>query len=106
MGGRFSATCGDAKHGRRCRLERTCLANKTVPRYAAQGRPLGLLAAWLRHSQSEESQADHMASVALFGKDRRAACRAELLLEPRAQDLASEEREKRPGEDDEPEGLA
>ena len=50
----FTATCGNKNHGR-CVLTRSAVGGTR----ASQGRPLGLLTAWLSLSQAMETKAEH-----------------------------------------------
>lgn len=107
--GRFEATCGNIEaHGAACRLTRASHAPKNALAHPAQGRPLGLMAAWLAHSfyPSVETQTDHAAMLALLSHDLRASSRAELVLEENGEALAACERPRREGENDEPEEQA
>lgn len=107
--GRFQANCGNVeKHGKLCRLTRTCNLPVRPEAYPHQGRPLGLLAAWLRvaFDQGVDDASDHLARVHSLGFDERQLARVELLAEPSGEDLAGCERPQRDDESEEPEGLA
>ena len=105
--GRFQANCGQPElHGRRCRLTRTCAAAVRRNGNQAQGRPLGLLAAWLQAGALLETAEEHAAAVGGLRREDRQAARLELLATENGPELAEHERPARPGEPDEPEGLA
>lgn len=95
----FYAKCPCEGHGR-------CIATRTVKsgRRPWQGRPLGFLSAWVSAASSCADKAAHMAFVPTY-EERRAA-RRDLHKQEQAGILARFEvleRERRPGEDSEPE---
>lgn len=103
--GRFQAVCGNiAEHGNRCRLTRTKHEPKNADRTPAQGRPLGLLAAWLElsHAPNVDTSADHLANACLINTAARQAARGRLMMQESGALLAACERARREGEDDEP----
>lgn len=104
--GRFQVVCGNPLHGGRCRLTRTNCAPQRAGRNAAQGRPLGLLAAWLACSDSCETKEDHDAAVAFLSAADRRQCRIELLGMASGAAVAVMERERRDEEASELEGQA
>lgn len=65
-----------------------------------------MLAAWLRSAALFGSHEEHLAAANSMTAEDRADCRAELLEEPEGAELAAQERPRREGEGDEPEGLA
>lgn len=100
----FVAECHRAEHGRRCRRSRTALGNASRP---AQGRPLAQLACWIENG-SVEGLADSEAHKWSVWPDlaEREAKRASIMGDPAWADMLSKERQVRPGEPDEPVGLA
>jgi hypothetical protein len=104
--GRFQAVCGHPElHGKSCRLTRTSAPSVRVGGNQAQGRPLGLLAAWLVVGELAADRAAHDASVPFLSADERLAAREELLSQPNGAELAAHERPMRLGEPLEPDGL-
>ena len=105
--GRFEAVCGCDHHlpNGRCRLTRTSVGNVDSP---AQGRPLGLLAAWIEEASQFSSREEHSSafSLFLFSPERRRIGREQLMRLPGAAALAALERVQRPGEGSEPEEWA
>jgi hypothetical protein len=102
----FQATCSNAAagHGGRCRLTRRRLGHPTR-KHAPQGRPLGLMAAWLENTAAATTQAIHcepfLVACTPFELRRAARGRASLLLGWAA--LAGYERAQGDGELSEPE---
>ena len=87
-------------------MTRTNQASAVEGRNAAQGRPLGLLARWLRAARLADSKDEHESLVAfLFFEERRNA-REELLQEQNGAAMANKERPPRDGEGPKPEGQA
>lgn len=103
-GGRFQAKCGIIEHGDRCRLTRTSNPPARSRRNLAQGRPLGLLAAWLEMGTVVDNQEEHLAMAAFVLLGDRTRCRQELLESPGGRALAAHERAQRAGEGEEPDG--
>lgn len=68
---RFYAYCQEASHGKSCRLERTAHAGKRK----GQGRPVGLLMAWLQDGARHANQKDHVNSARGLGHAQRVAGR-------------------------------
>ena len=105
--GRFEAVCGCDHHlpNGRCRLTRTSVGNVDSP---AQGRPLGLLAAWIEEASQFSSREEHSSafSLFLFSPERRRIGRVQLMRLPGPAALAALERVQRPDEGSEPEGWA
>ena len=93
---RFEATC--YKH-ELCRLTRQANEN---PNHAAQGRPLGLLWAWLNMSEDLNDVSEHINVwvLMLLDYERRLAARLELRTFPNAEALFDAERPAREGEDE------
>ena len=93
-------TCNEPGHnvGSKCSLTRTC--NPTAKRKPQQGRPLGFIAAWAAASSKFPSKAEHMAFKLSF-QERRAA-RDTCKNQPQAVQFLRYEREKREGEESEP----
>jgi hypothetical protein len=102
----FVAECTYPGHGR-CRLTRKSTAHCNPSRYA-QGRPLGLLAAWLKAAPSYTSQAEHSNPFVAcsFTFAERVSSRGELSAQPGYAALAMCERPSRDGEGEEPENCA
>lgn len=92
----------------RCRLTRTCVASEDNP---AQGRPLGLMAAWLLWEHVEFEPADreehgNIFSVLSLSAQSRRTARDKLKTMEFADSLFKHERERRLGEPEEPDGFA
>jgi hypothetical protein len=101
------AHCNVAGHGKTCKKQRTTTAAKNHDLSVdGQGRPLGLLSAWLKDGRNHVSQFEHsrFSAPALILASRKEA-RRECMLLPRAVELASKERkqETENGEASEPE---
>lgn len=98
--GNFAAYCSNPAHGR-CILTRV----RHAGRKKAQGRPCGLLAAWLALSDDPAitTKKAHMDSSNLPGFDARLHHRTNLGTIPGNEDLLSYERPVREGEGPEPE---
>ena len=67
--GRFQATCrprSDKDKDERCRLTRTSAAPENPEEAPAQGRPLGLLSAWLLHCSSFNDIHEHCDPFGLY----------------------------------------
>jgi hypothetical protein len=105
--GRFEAVCRHPAHlpKNRCRLTRTSVGSGDSE---AQGRPLGLMAAWLLASSDFASKEEHNNPFALFILDFPARERARQRLRhlPGAAQLLDAERVPSPNEGPEPEGWA
>ena len=97
----FTATCRNPDHGR-CVLSRTAEAG----RRGAQGRPLGLLTAWLYLGQDLPTKEDHFNRLFFPNHAVRSFHRAELQAMPGADDLLQHERGQEVGEAPEPDQLA
>ena len=101
----FAAFCSRPLHGI-CRLTRTGVASNVAAR-PAQGRPLGLLTAWLLESHTCEARhgvGGHHAHRPTL--EARTAARLYLQTLENGATLAAWERDRRAGEAEEPEGLA
>ena len=97
----FTATCGNPRHGR-CVLSRTAEPGKR----RQQGRPLGLLTAWLFVGKDLESKADHW-NRALWPNAALRSQHRELLADVEGADALFDcERPREPGEGPEPEQVA
>ena len=99
-GNHFVATCRCEKHQDQdvsCSRKRT--ANPPRNR-SGQGRPLGLLAAWLEAGPQLDSQAAHVHMQEDISFEQRKAARARLLALPNAQRLLEFEREQATWETD------
>lgn len=94
----FVAECKQVGH-HRCFKSRTAVEG----RRSAQGRPLGHLAAWLRHGDCEDQQSHLQYQPSL---EERHLARRELKAIAGADALFAQERSARTGEDSEPEQLA
>ena len=98
-----------------CRLNRSAMPDARG-RLTAQGRPIGLLLAWLAAgSERPTRDTHHGMSIArrrtavdsdVLSYVRRLALRQWAQLQPGLQDMLQKERARRPEESDEPEGLA
>ncbi len=72
--GRFEAVCGnEAQHGPRCRLTRTSAPSARAGTRAAQGRPLGLMGAWLAISHIMPTKEEHESLVPFILPEHRVA---------------------------------
>lgn len=105
--GSLDAHCGNPSHANArnpCRLNRTVSRGSRNP---AQGRPIGMLLAWLSVSDSFPSRAAHHAARS-DGSVLSLVLRRELRIWAMSERLGALEHEgaRRPGEDEEPEGLA
>ena len=98
--GFFTATCYAAGH-QRCVLTRTALAG----RRRSQGRPLGLLAAWLTMGPDVPNKEAHWDRSVWPSQAERWAQREVLATVPGGQDLLDQERPQEPGEEIEPDDL-
>jgi hypothetical protein len=96
---RFEARCD--KHGDRCRLTRSSEPSKRAGAIF-QGRPLGLLGAWLAAGHHCNSKDEH---VAFHSLDERQAAREIIKLNINGHAMLAREREKRDGEDSEPDDM-
>ena len=97
----FFAICPCEHHAPDCRRYRTAHAG----RKAAQGRPLGLLAAWL-HAGCQPAIADRSDHKAWQPtREQRIAGRALVRADPNADLFFAHERPRKEGEDSEPEGI-
>jgi len=108
--GDYVAYC--TRHGpsKNCRITRTSVQSQSR---IAQGRPLGVLMAWLRHADRYDDAADPVDSHKKFWRGthcappswaERAAARDTLHADPASQGLFSRERPMREGELSEPDG--
>lgn len=97
--GRFQATCKHPDHGCKCRFSR-------ADRNSAQGRPLGLLAAWVFVGQLAGTKTEHEALVPFLSLDERRNAREELMKYPGGPAIAAKGRPCRADEAAEPNGQA
>lgn len=107
----FSAHCNFPSHGRLCRLRRTV---KASTRNDAQGRPGGLLLAWVANAELYSSLEEHQAAGqkgtvewqewAQF--EHRARHRQAMRGKPVSAALQGNERARLAGEGEEPVGFA
>ena len=99
------AWCGCTKHGK-CTLTRSSAAatGKGASVRDAQGRPLGLLTAWLGRTHHKDVKSKESHEVSLFCIDRaeRLAGREELMMQAGGAQLAQRERRSRKDEPEEP----
>ena len=99
--GRFQATCTDPRHqvrGNPCRLTRgSARARGAEP---ANGRPLGLLAAWVQSRGDFATREEHRDAFFLMSlsQARREAAREALRNSPSGPELLAHERPLDPGE--------
>jgi hypothetical protein len=106
-GGRFQANFGNAAaHGPRCRMTRTSNPSARPNVYPAQGRPLGLIAAWLAMSDTAGSQDEHAALAVFFTHGERETHRIHLSANTNGLELSAHERKQRDDEGLEPYELA
>ena len=105
------AVCSNPKHGALgdCRRIRTvnAAAGRTVSFNPNQGRPIGLLSAWLKASLSYDTAEEHKSSMALrmISREDRIQARAEFMQEANAAFIAESERERFEGEPEEPDVI-
>ena len=104
-GNRFEASCDSSIHTI-CRLTRTSRADRR-DRNEAQGRPMGLLAAWLLANGLFTTKMDHRETAVImsFSHEERMDARAYITALPNGPLLLSYERMQRVGEGIEPLGL-
>ena len=91
VNGDFVATCLQKDHGQKCRLTRTARGNDRKP---AQGRPLGLLYAWLQLSACDQQTHLHLRP----SLQERIDARTSLAALPDGTSLQTLERDRRLGE--------
>jgi hypothetical protein len=84
-----------------CRMDRTAKGS-TSRAYAARGRPIGLLIAWLRRGIMYGSREDHFASRHGISFQERSEAREWAMAQPELAAMLAKERAPRPGEGDEP----
>ena len=96
--------CKNTAHGKRCRLSRSSAENRRSMQREAQGRPLGLFAAWLRCADDESmcNRDDHVRMWPMPSFDERVAGRQFIESCPDAFPLLRTERPPRAGEGPEP----
>jgi hypothetical protein len=96
------AVCSCAQHAPDCRKSRTVVESLLGARMG-QGRPVGLLVAWLMDGPDHQDKASHNhRSVQSLTHDQRIAARSHFTQLPLSHQLLSYERHQRPNEDDEP----
>jgi hypothetical protein len=105
--GRFEAVCSRHKFAgySQCRLTRTATGSD---RKKSQGRPFGLLAAWLLNAEAMETKDDHCNRLWLLSslsKADRLSARRYLAAQPAGTNLLDCERAKAQNEDSEPDGV-
>lgn len=90
--------------GAECRRTRTALgpSARNCLRNPGQGRPLGLLAAWLVQAGDHRSEVMHASSMSTISRAQRAEGRRMLEALPGHEVLTSKERALQPGEPSEP----
>lgn len=101
------AHCGNPAHGKRCRLSRSVQASAATSRIG-QGRPVGLLGAWLMAGQQDQNLTTHEAHVRmrpLPDLDSRRSARLLVAGRPDGLELLAFERPQRDGEPEEPESV-
>ena len=105
---RFQAQCPlKDEHGQGCRLTRAGHAFEGArgTRRTAQGRPLGLLAAWLQCAGMCSSKEEHQVLAGMVSYEDRLRAREHLLEQPQGPEIAAQERPLLEGEPLEPVGL-
>ena len=98
--GYFTATCQELTHGK-CVLTRTAHPG----RRRAQGRPLGLLTAWLAAGHEHASKQAHWCRARWPDFEARFAARVDLANQAGGQELLARERPQEPGEAEEPDAV-
>jgi hypothetical protein len=96
------AHCGNAEHGD-CRKQRTLKAQLRGSARGGQGRPIGLLTAWLQEGARHDDRDQHARCAHEYlGHARRVAGRNLFMSLPNADSFSNYERAKVAGEEDEP----
>ncbi len=90
--------CPCPSHGKQCTKTKTCHESCKA---LSQGRPLGMLAAWILSRNTFDTKAEHVYDCKPSRKQRLQA-RAQLRKEPNYQMFADYERPRREGEEEEP----
>lgn len=102
--GRFQATCHNVNHrttdGTPCRLTRTSIGVDG----SANGRPIGLLAAWCADGMVKREREDHrnVFYICGFARDKRCRGREVVRSQPRGPEMMRKERPQRADEPEEP----
>ena len=106
QGARYQANCPNAKHGD-CNMTKSAhgFRGRMRPDREPQGRPLGLIAAWMGATDLWTTKDDHKAYEGVITRASREAARARLQVEPDGPEMLRTERKQRPGEPEEPEGA-
>ena len=93
----------DSGHGpKACRKQRTLLERKSSSGSLAQGRPLGVLLAWLKAGRIAGCNCTKDHGKCRIAREDRQEAREELKLLDGAAELLADERPQRPGEPEEP----
>lgn len=104
----LNAVCDNPSHDD-CRLSRTCKAGKGNPKKGSktfgQGRPIGMLTAWLEDCLSFDTQKSHCHDCKPSLKDRQKARTLVMGLPGGPEFCRLVEREKRASEESEPENI-
>ena len=98
----FLAVCGNPAHGSDCKRSRTSKAEARMLGNLGQGRPCGLLAAWLKLAYQHESADSHKEAISFISLEDRRKARSEFQQEARAHEMLGREREKQADEPEEP----
>ena len=85
--GYMRAQCTDPRHGKKCLRRRACYENALRP---GQGRPAGLLAAWLISSSNYESSKEHI-QAGIESLAARQAARRQIMALPGASEFLKHE---------------
>ena len=102
------AICGNKAHGAACKRTRTCRkSNREGLQDAGQGRPVGLLAAWLMQSHKHSSSEAHREAIGFITSAQRREARAAFTAVPDAEAVLDMERKqsRKSGEGDEPDFI-
>lgn len=96
----FTAYCKIPGHGHDCRRSRTSTSPKgrAAGNNPFQGRPVGLLAAWIQSGDQYETASAHKQGLNNITYELRVAARAHVETLPGSADLLSQERTRFPGE--------
>ena len=94
----------DHGHGNACRRQRTFLGRKNNRGSLAQGRPLGYLYAGLKKGACPDCNSKGAHKKIKVTRQERETARTEFALIAGAAALLEDERERRPGEPEEPQG--
>ena len=100
------AVCGNPAHGPACKRTRTVRpAARSSFTNPGQGRPVGLLAAWLEESHKHSSSEAHRDAITYITLSQRRAARASFSVLAGATEITEKERPREPDEAEEPDAI-